>query len=89
MPGNGNVAKLGFVGVTPARAEIKIPPVSVCHQVSTNGQLPFPIWLLYQCQASSFIGSPTLPITFNEFNLYGVTKSKPAAYRALIAVGAV
>jgi len=33
----------GLFGVNPARAEIIIPPVSVCHQVSTKGQFPFPI----------------------------------------------
>ena len=27
-----------------------------------------PTWSLYQCQASSLIGSPTEPITFKELN---------------------
>ena len=66
MPGIGKVAKLGLEGVTPAKDEIKIPPVSVCHHVSTIGHFSFPIFLLYQFQASSLIGSPTLPNTFNE-----------------------
>ena len=42
IPGKGKVANVGFCGVTPARFEIKIPPVSVCHQVSTIGNLFFP-----------------------------------------------
>jgi hypothetical protein len=40
--------------------------VSVCHQVSTMGQRFLPMCSLYHCQASSLIGSPTLPITFSE-----------------------
>jgi hypothetical protein len=43
IPGKGKVACAGFKGVTPAIGEIKIPPVSVCHQVSTMGQFPLPI----------------------------------------------
>src|SRR6476620_298009 len=65
-PGNGNVAKDGFAGVTPARFEIKVPPVSVCHQVSTIGHFFLPTCSSYQCQASSLIGSPTVPNTFND-----------------------
>ena len=60
----GNVAKVDLAGVTPAKFEIITPPVSVCHQVSTMGHFPFPIALSYQCQASSLIGSPTVPSTF-------------------------
>ena len=37
IPKNGNVADPGFVGVEPGKGEISIPPVSVCHQVSTIG----------------------------------------------------
>ena len=33
--------------------------VSVCHQVSTIGHLPSPTTVMYQSQASGFIGSPT------------------------------
>src|SRR3954464_9085522 len=88
-PGKGSVAKLGFVFVIPAIGEIIIPPVSVCHQVSTIGQLCLPICSSYQCQASSLIGSPTLPNTRRDVSLYGVTYCKPAASNARIAVGAV
>ena len=69
MPGRGKVAKVGLDGVTFAKLEIIIPPVSVCHHVSTIGQLFCPTCILYQCQASSFIGSPTVPKTFNEERL--------------------
>ena len=70
IPGKAWVANVGFWSVTPARDEIKIPPVSVCHHVSAMGNLFFPIFSSYQCHASSFIGSPTDPKTFNEFKSY-------------------
>ena len=76
-PGNGNVACAGLCGVTPAKLEIIIPPVSVCHQVSTIGHFSFPIFLKYHCHASSLIGSPTVPNTFNELKSLLFTKSKP------------
>src|ERR1700679_1862951 len=63
-PGSGNVAYDGLAGVTPAMFEIMMPPVSVCHQVSTIGHLPLPILSDSQCHASSLIGSPTEPKTF-------------------------
>src|SRR3982750_2385901 len=65
-PGNGNVAQPGLAGVIPAVLDIRMPAVSVCHQVSTMGQVFFPIFSSYQCQASSLIGSPTVPNIFNE-----------------------
>jgi acetyl-CoA synthetase len=65
----GGIMISNLAGVTPAKLEIIMPPVSVCHQVSTIGQLLLPISLSYQCQASSFIGSPTVPKTFNEDKL--------------------
>src|SRR3954465_5250808 len=65
-PGKGSVAKVGLEGVTPAKLEIKIPAVSVCHQVSTMGHLFLPICSSYQCHASSLIGSPTVPNTLKE-----------------------
>merc|ERR1719414_1910663 len=45
---------------------IDMPPVSVCHQVSTISQFPLPITSFNQCQASWLIGSPTEPIVFND-----------------------
>ncbi len=45
MPKNGRVAEPGFNGVAPGKGVIRIPPVSVCHQVSTMGQRPPPTTL--------------------------------------------
>ena len=42
IPKNGNVAEPGFVGVAPGRGVMRIPPVSVCHHVSTMGHFPLP-----------------------------------------------
>src|SRR6187455_591138 len=88
-PGNGNVAQLGFAGVMPARFVIKIPPVSVCHQVSTIGHLFLPICSSYQCHASSLMGSPTVPKIFNDERSFPFNGSKPNPIKLLSAVGAV
>src|ERR1041385_5142425 len=88
-PGKGNVANPGFVFVIPASGEIIIPPVSVCHHVSTIGQFFFPMFSLYQFHAATLVGSPTVPSTRKELNLYGFTKSNPIASSERIAVGAV
>jgi hypothetical protein len=61
MPKNGRVAVPGLVGVAPGSGEIMMAPVSVCHQVSTIGQRPPPMWVWYHIQASGLIGSPTEP----------------------------
>ena len=45
----------------PGSGVIMIPPVSVCHQVSTIGQRLPPITRWYQIHASGLIGSPTVP----------------------------
>src|SRR3546814_16831237 len=37
-PKNGLVAEPGFCAIAPGSGEMRIPPVSVCHQVSTTGQ---------------------------------------------------
>ena len=37
-PKKGSVAVPGLVGVAPGSGVIMMPPVSVCHQVSTMGQ---------------------------------------------------
>ena len=89
IPKNGLVADPGFVGVAPGRGVINIPPVSVCHQVSTIGHFPFPTTLLYQFQASGFMGYPTLPKISKLSLLVLFTGSSPSAINALIAVGAV
>ena len=61
MPGIGPMAEPGLVAVTPGSGEIMMPPVSVCHQVSTIGQRFAPITSRYHIQASGLIGSPTEP----------------------------
>ena len=61
MPGKGMVAEPGLVVTTPGSGVIMMPPVSVCHQVSTMGQRPPPMCSWYQIQASGLIGSPTVP----------------------------
>src|SRR6476620_4654780 len=89
MPGNGSVAQLGVAGVTLARFEINIPPVSVCHHVSTTGHFFLPIFSSYQCQASSLMGSPTVPKTFKDERSFPSSGCKPKPIKLLIAVGAV
>src|SRR5215217_5266598 len=76
-------------GVMPAILEIKIPPVSVCHQVSTIGHFFFPTCSLYQCQASSLIGSPTVPNIFNDERSFPSNGFNPKPISERIAVGAV
>ena len=41
-PKNGSVAEPGFSFVAPGSGVISMPPVSVCHHVSTIGQRPSP-----------------------------------------------
>ena len=41
-PKNGSVAEPGLSRVAPGSGVIRMPPVSVCHQVSTIGQRPSP-----------------------------------------------
>src|SRR5678815_3920073 len=86
-PGSGSVAYVGLDGVTPARLEINIPAVSVCHQVSTIGHFFLPICSSYQCHASSLIGSPTVPSTLSESSECPLIRSNPKPIRDLIAVG--
>src|SRR2546427_7898892 len=63
IPAIETVPEPAFNGTRPRRGlgEIIIPPVSVCHQVSTMGQRLCPITLEYHCQAAGLIGSPTDP----------------------------
>ena len=64
IPKNGFEAEPGFNFIAPVWGEINIPPVSVCHQVSTIGQLELPGTSKYHFHASGFIGSPTVPKSF-------------------------
>src|SRR5689334_14501054 len=69
IPKNGNVAEPGFVGTAPGRGVIMMPPVSVCHHVSTIGQRLPPMTSWYQIHASGLIGSPTDPSNRSDFKL--------------------
>src|SRR6476660_3854315 len=88
-PGSGSVAEPGLVGVTPGSGVIMCPPVSVCHQVSTIGQRPPPMFLWYQSHASGLIGSPTEPSSrrLDRSNFAGT--SSPHFMNVRIVVGAV
>src|SRR5215212_6029532 len=88
-PGKGSVAKDGFAGVIPARFEINVPAVSVCHQVSTIGHLFLPTCSSYQCHASSLIGSPTVPNIFSDERSFPSKGFNPNPISERIAVGAV
>src|SRR5947208_8855563 len=61
MPKNGRVAEPGLSRVAPGSGVIRMPPVSVCHHVSTIGQRPSPTTRQYHSHASGLIGSPTVP----------------------------
>src|SRR2546423_5088963 len=84
-PGNGRVAEPGFAAVAPGNGEIRMPPVSVCHHVSTMGQRPSPTTRWYQSQTSGLIGSPTVPSRRSDLRLRFLTGSPPP--RALGGVG--
>ena len=66
-----------------------MPPVSVCHQVSTTGQRPPPTCFQYHTQASGFIGSPTVPSSRSDDRSCASACSWPALMNARIRVGAV
>ena len=89
MPGSGRIALPGLVAVTPGNGEIMIAPVSVCHQVSTIGQLFLPITSRYHIQASGLIGSPTEPRRRRDERLDPFGYSSPHFIQVLIKVGAV
>ena len=89
IPGKGNVAEPGFVGTHPGIGDINIPPVSVCHHVSTIGHFSFPITWKYQCHSGDLIGSPTVPKTRKLDKSYWLGKSSPSFINARNAVGAV
>src|SRR3954447_23184004 len=88
-PKNGLVADPGLIGIAPGSGEIRMPPVSVCHQVSTIGQRPSPTTLWYHIQASGLIGSPTDPRMRSDLRLVRLTGSWPSRISDRIAVGAV
>ena len=75
--------------MAPGSGVIRMPPVSVCHQVSTMGQRPWPTTWSYQFQASGLIGSPTEPRMRKLERSWRFTQSSPWPISARIAVGAV
>ena len=89
MPGKGSVAEPGTVATSPGSGVIMIPPVSVCHHVSTIGQRLPPITLWYQIHASGLIGSPTLPSSRRLERSCAFGCSSPRRMKLRIAVGAV
>ncbi len=89
MPGKARVAEPGLVTVTPGSGVMRIAPVSVCHQVSTIGQLEPPMCSRYHVHASGLIGSPTVPSSRSEERSCLAGHCSPHFMNARIAVGAV
>ena len=83
------MAEPGLSIVTPGRGVIMIPPVSVCHQVSTIGHRSPPMYFQYQTQASGLIGSPTVPSRRSDERSYLAGYSGPIFTNERISVGAV
>jgi hypothetical protein len=90
-PGIGRVPEPGFNGIVskPGKADINIPPVSVCHQVSIIGHFSFPIILKYHLQTSGLIGSPTLPKSLRDERSDEFGSSSPNFINIRSAVGVV
>ena len=66
-----NMGRIGFPATISAFSSLglgvmQIPPVSVCHQVSTTSHFSSPTTLWYHSQASWLIGSPTEPRDLKE-----------------------
>ena len=66
-----------------------MPPVSVCHQVSTIGQRPPPMCSWYHIHASGLIGSPTEPSSRSDDRSCLAGSSSPHFMNVRMAVGAV
>src|SRR2546425_11720863 len=88
-PGKGWVAEPGFSVVRAGRGVMRIIPVSVCHQVSTTGHRPPPIYWWYQIQASGLIGSPTVPSSRGDERARLAGTRGPHSTKVRKAVGAV
>ena len=89
IPGKGVMAAPGLVAVTPGSGVIMMPPVSVCHQVSTMGHVPPPMWVRYQIQASGLMGSPTEPSRRRLERSWASGTSSPHFMKVRMVVGAV
>ena len=88
-PKNGRLALPGFRVCAPGSGVIRMPPVSVCHHVSTTGIFPWPTTLRYHSHTSGLIGSPTDPSSLRLARLRLRTGSSPSRMSARMAVGAV
>src|SRR3954453_1188535 len=89
IPGKGRIAAPGLVVVTPGSGVIMMPPVSVCHHVSTTGQRSPPMFFRYQIHASGLMGSPTEPSSRSDDRSYFAGHSSPHFMNVRIVVGAV
>ena len=89
MPGSGRVAQPGSSVVMPGSGVIMMPPVSVCHHVSTTGTRLPPIHSRYHIHASGLIGSPTEPNSRSDERSCFAGYSVPHFMNVRIAVGAV
>ena len=76
------------MAVIPGRGAIIMAPVSVCHQVSTTGQRPPPMWVDYHIHASGLMGSPTEPSTRSDVRSCRPGYSVPHFMKVRMAVGA-
>src|SRR5579872_4622381 len=88
IPGSGLVQDPGLVAVAPGSGLIIMAPVSVCHHVSTMGQLSWPMTLRYHIHASGLMGSPTLPSRRRDFSECFAGQLSPSRMKARMAVGA-
>ena len=75
--------------MTPGSGLIMMPPVSVCHHVSTIGHRPPPMTSRYHIHASGLIGSPTDAEQPQRDRSWAAGRSAPHFMNVRIAVGAV
>ena len=83
------MAEPGLVGVAPGSGEMRMPPVSVCHQVSMTGERDLPTVLKYQFHSGSLMGSPTVPSRRSELRSCALGQVSPSFISERNAVGAV
>ena len=83
------MAAPGLVVVMPGSGVTMMPPVSVCHHVSTMGQFPPPMCFRYHIHASGLMGSPTEPSSRSELRSCAAGSSSPHFMNVRMAVGAV
>src|SRR5690625_96775 len=88
IPGSARIAAPGLVEVTPGNGLIKMWPFSVCHHVSTIGQLLPSMCSRYHIHASGLMGSPTLPNRRSDDKSCWAGMSRPHRMNVRILVGA-